>query len=94
MFGRPQTAQQGVPVTRYTFDLPLIASVTIEAADAEAAVRFINNQFDAAGARFKSGGVTVDGEVSLSGDPELAQVEGIDVIQQYSRQIAAEGSIA
>lgn len=71
---------------RYTFDVPLIASVTVEAADPNEARRRIQ-------AALESASVEIAGLVSecslteeVEIDRHLAQVNGVDCLNQYARR--------
>lgn len=76
---------------RFTFDIPLLASITVAATDPETARQMLQTALDCADTNFGAypDGSPIIGEVSLADDitlnEHLAMVDGVDCINQYGR---------
>lgn len=72
-------------MTFYTFDLPLLASITIAAPDDESAQKTLQERLENCRAEFEG----LSGEVSLMEDvnvwKHLGMKDGIDCVNQYGR---------
>ncbi len=74
-------------MSRYTFDIPLLASITIAAPDAEIARQMLQERLENCRTDFEG----LSGEVSLTEDVNLYQhlgmIDGIDFTNQYGRRV-------
>lgn len=78
----------------FTFDIPLLASITVTADSPEIARKMLEKVLDCATTNFGAydNGDPAIGEVSLSEDIDienhLAMVDGVDCIGQYRKRTA------
>lgn len=78
-------------MTSYTFDVLLLASITVPASDPETARKMLESALDCADTNFGAypDGSPIIGEVSLTDDitlnEHLAMVDGVETINQYGR---------
>jgi hypothetical protein len=77
---------------QFTFDLPLLASVTISADNPEAARQMLQSALDCADTNFGAfpNGDPILGECSLMEDIDLyrhlGMIDGIDCVNQFGRK--------
>lgn len=77
----------------FTFDIPLLASITVAAADPETARKMLETALDCADTNFGAypDGSPIIGEVSLADNlslhEHLAMVDGVDCVNQFGRAI-------
>lgn len=73
-------------MSQFTFDLPLLASVTISATDPETARQTLQEKLENCSADFEG----LSGEVSLMEDvniwKHLGMKDGIDCVNQYGKK--------
>lgn len=78
----------------YTFDVPLLASITVAANDPETARQTLQSALECADTNFGAfpNGDPICGEVSLMEDihlfKHLGMVDGVDCVNQYGKEIA------
>lgn len=77
---------------QFTFDLPLLASITIAADDPETARQMLQAALDCADTNFGAfpNGEPILGECSLSEDIDLyrhlGMIDGVDCVNQFGRK--------
>ena len=77
---------------QFTFDIPLLASVTVAADDPETARQMLQTALDCADTNFGAfpNGDPILGEVSLAEDIDiyrhLGMIDGVDCVNQYGRK--------
>jgi hypothetical protein len=81
-------------MSHYTFDVPLLASITVDADDPETARQMLQTALDCADANFGAlpNGDSILGECSLMEDislfKHLGLVDGVDCVNQYGKRTA------
>jgi hypothetical protein len=80
-------------MSRYTFDIPLIASISVSADNPEAARQMLQTALDCADTNFGAlpNGDPILGECSLMEDIDiyrhLGMIDGVDSVNQFGRMM-------